>query len=82
MDLTGLDGNGKERNGMVNNKEKRKKIRVEGWVEDNEPISNIPTICPKCGSKLKMVNALQTSAGIIFVYCPNSKCRYAIEYEE
>jgi len=67
---------------MVNNKEKPKKIRVEGWVEDNEPISNIPTICPKCGSKLKMVNALQTNAKIIFIYCPNSRCRYVEEFEE
>jgi hypothetical protein len=66
----------------TDNKEKRKKIRVEGWVEDETPASNIPTICPRCGSKLRIVNALQTEARIIFIYCPNSKCRYAEEFEE
>jgi hypothetical protein len=67
---------------ISNDKDKRKKIRVEGWVEDDELISNIPTVCPKCGSKLRIVNALQSEARIIFIYCPNSKCRYAEEYEE
>jgi len=63
------------------NKEKRKKIHVKGWVEDKTS-SNIPTTCPKCGTKLRIVNALQTEAKIIFIYCPNSKCRWAEEYEE
>jgi len=66
----------------TNNEEKRKKIRVEGWVEDETSVSNIPVYCPKCGSKLRIVNALQTEAKIIFIYCPNSKCRYAEEFEE
>jgi len=64
------------------NMEKRKKIKVSGWVEDNVKDSNIPIYCPKCGSKLHVVNALQTEAKIIFIYCPNSKCRYAEEFEE
>jgi len=66
----------------IDNREKRKKIRVEGWVEDEALVSNIPIYCPKCGSKLKRVDALQTGAKIIFIYCPNVKCRYAEEFEE
>jgi len=74
----GGEGKGLERRG----KEDRKKIVVRGWIETDETqTSNIPTVCPKCGAKLRIVNALQT-IGIIFVYCPNSKCRYAMEYEE
>jgi ssDNA-binding Zn-finger/Zn-ribbon topoisomerase 1 len=69
-------------NMTTNNKEKRKRIKVSGWIEDNVKDSNIPTICPKCGSKLRVVNALQTGAKIMFIYCTNLKCRYAEEFEE
>ena len=75
----GGEGKGLERRG----KDDRKKIVVRGWIETDETqTSNIPTVCPKCGAKLRVVNALQTEAKIIFIYCPNSKCRYAEEFEE
>lgn len=40
----------------------------------------LPDICPKCNCRLKHVNAIDTEAKTYFIYCPNSGCRYAVEY--
>jgi len=59
------------------------KIEIKGWVEedDKEPISNLPSKCPKCGEKLRRVDALRT-CGMYMVYCPDSTCRWCMIYEE
>jgi len=43
---------------------------------------SIPDYCPKCGYKLYHVNALDTKAKIYMVWCPDSTCRYCVEYEK
>lgn len=55
---------------------------IKGWIDDDETKKeSIPTKCPKCGKKLKQTNSLQY-CGILLVWCPNSRCRYAEEYTE
>jgi ssDNA-binding Zn-finger/Zn-ribbon topoisomerase 1 len=59
-----------------------KKIELDGWVEADEEVKkNYPTICPKCGKKLRTVNSLQY-CGWFMVWCEDSKCRYCEIYEE
>jgi hypothetical protein len=58
------------------------KIVVSGWVEaGEEPKNNIPKICKYCGTKMKVTNALQLIR-ILLVWCPNSQCRWCLEFEE
>jgi len=62
----------------------KKKIEIKGWVDEDEDIKqakNYKTICPKCGKKLRQVNALQL-CNWFFIYCENSKCRYCELYIE
>jgi len=71
----------------VKNNNNKKKIKIEGWIEENEqPKKNYPEKCPRCGSKLKYTNALQT-CNIFLVYCmgrnkDGSMCRYCEEFKE
>lgn len=59
------------------------KLIFKGWVEadDDELYTNVKKVCPKCGKKLSKTDALKY-CGIIFVYCMDSKCRFAEVYEE
>lgn len=57
------------------------KIRIKGWVEGNEQKTNIPKICPKCGSKLHKTDSLKLCR-MLFIYCPNTKCRWSEIYTE
>ena len=41
----------------------------------------IPSNCPKCDTKLRHVNALNTEAKCYFVYCPIPQCRFCREYK-
>ena len=59
---------------------KKKKIEVDGWLEVNEEREK-KVKCPKCGKKLRQVNALQL-CNWFFIYCENSKCRYCELYIE
>ena len=43
---------------------------------------SIPICCPKCDHRLCHVNALDTEAKIYMVWCPESTCRYCVEYEK
>ena len=53
---------------------------MNGWLEiGEEPKSTILKVCPNCGKKLSKVDSSRL-CGIIFVYCPNSQCRYAEEF--
>ena len=40
----------------------------------------IPFTCPNCKSKLHYVNALNTNAEMLMVYCKNPKCRYCQDW--
>lgn len=42
----------------------------------------IPSLCPKCGSKLNHVNAIDTEAEVYIVFCTNSKCRYCKDWKK
>ena len=62
----------------------KKKIEIKGWVDNEEELKqakNYKTICPKCGKKLRQVNALQL-CNWFFIYCEDSKCRYSELYIE
>ena len=60
---------------------KRIKIIQECWVEeDKEPFTNVPVKCPVCNSKMIRTNALKL-INLLFVWCSNSECRYALEFE-
>ena len=62
--------------------EKHKKLFVKGWLENGEEeYTNIPTKCPKCGEKLRKVDALQ-SCGMYMVWCPISTCRWCELFKE
>ncbi|MGB9855830.1 MAG: hypothetical protein ACPLKS_04750 [Caldisericum exile] len=56
------------------------KISIKGWIEDDiTETSNILDTCPKCGSEMKKVDARKL-CGILFVWCPNMRCRYCKVY--
>lgn len=59
------------------------KIKLKGWVEadDKEPVSNIPKRCKYCNEKMCKVDALQI-LGLYMVWCPNSRCRWCVIFEE
>lgn len=61
-----------------------KKLELKGWVEggDTGPYTNVPSKCPKCGSALWKVNALQTFYPVIQVGCKNLRCRWSEIYGE
>ena len=56
------------------------KLKVSGWIEEGEQYSNVPKICEKCGSKLRVTDALHL-CNILMVWCPNYKCRKCEIYE-
>jgi len=58
----------------------KEKIIFKGWVEEGEQSSNVPTHCPKCGTKLKKVDSLKY-CNILMVYCMNLKCRWVKLFE-
>ena len=47
-----------------------------------EMLLSIPIHCPKCDHRLYHVNALDTKAKIYMIWCPESTCRYCVEYEK
>lgn len=57
------------------------KLDLKGWVDKGEKKWNIITNCPKCNSKLSRTDAIGL-IGVIFVYCKNSRCRWAELYQE
>ena len=60
----------------------KKPLEINGWIEnENEKYSNIPKVCPKCGSELWKTDALQT-CGIYWIGCKNLKCRWSEEFIE
>ena len=56
------------------------RAEIEGWSEDGTIRKTIPTFCPKCGNKLHRTDASRL-CGIIFVWCSNQSCRWAMEYQ-
>ena len=43
--------------------------------------NHIPEICPLCGSDLHIIDALDTEAEIIIVFCRNTKnCKYCQDW--
>jgi hypothetical protein len=61
----------------------KKLSEIKGWLEVNEkqPIKNYPIKCKYCGSKMNITNSLQY-CNIFMVWCPNSKCRWCLIFEE
>ena len=56
------------------------KLEVKGWIEnDEEEYTNIPKVCPKCGSRLWRTDALSL-CNVYLVGCKDSKCRWSEMY--
>jgi hypothetical protein len=45
-------------------------LEINGWVDEGEEFTNVPTHCPKCGNKLQKTDALKL-VNILFVWCPS-----------
>jgi len=57
------------------------KLELKGWVDKDERKWSIEDKCPKCGSELGRTDAIGL-IGIMFIYCKNTKCRWAKYYQE
>lgn len=61
------------KSGPVSIPDNRVMIEISGWCEEGEEFTNVPKVCPRCGSKLTKVDALKTSSNFLFVFCANGK---------
>lgn len=57
------------------------KLNLKGWVDDYDKRWSIPKMCPICKGEVSKTDAIGL-IGLIFVYCRNSKCRWAKYYKE
>ena len=65
----------------MTNKEKISKLELKGWVDKDERKWSIPRQCPVCKGELSKTDAIGL-IGVMFIYCKNSKCRWAHYYKE
>ncbi len=57
------------------------KAEIDGWVDiGNTPHRTLPTLCPKCTCRLHKVD-VSHYLGVIYLFCPSSRCRYCVVYD-